>query len=351
MASLSYWTSPATLGRSFEVVKLLCFVCIGLILCDTLHFASFDWALIRGDRKRRWPYIPYLLVKVVWYLYSALNLAMIFAPTEIDYQGVMDGIEFCMGIIIVCCSSESLLAGRTVCVYSGTTRKVVSVVLIILGAALMVTWMAGVLDARVVWTAAAAQPWSTGGCIYVKVETRYFIKYLATIIFNFTVLILTTVGVRRVGSPPIGVILINHGLIYFLITTFANLVICILTLLRISPLMSLAGAVSSSCVSIMAATRLYVYLADETRPEDGSATTTHQLSPSVHSAPRRAISFIRNAAMEKHGAAVLSGGATDADEDVEKAERTCRGMSEEQVYEVYVGRMHQEKRGSTIRAN
>ncbi|KDQ11845.1 hypothetical protein BOTBODRAFT_135261 [Botryobasidium botryosum FD-172 SS1] len=331
MSSDSYWTSPATLSRSFEVAKLLCFVSIGLILCDTLHFASFDWSLIRGDRKRRWPQIPYFLVKVVWYVYSALNLAIVFAPTEINCQGVMEGIEFCMGTIVVCCSS--LLAARTVCVYSGTARRVVSAVLIVLGLALTGTWMAGVPDVRAVWTAAAAQPWSTGGCNYAKVETRYFVKYLVTIVFDFTVLVLTIIGVRRMGRPRIGAILVNHGLIYFFISMASNLIVCVLTLLRLSPLMSLVGAVPSSCVSIMAATRLYVYLTDDTRPKNGGAITISQLSSSS-STPKKLASLIRNAAGKRTSMSTKKGANPLG--DIEKGHPSIsNGISVERSFEIH----------------
>jgi len=334
MTSASYCSSPATLSRSFEVSKFLCFVSIGLILCDTIQFASFDWSIIRGDRKRRWPQIPYFLVKIVWYAYTGLNLYIIFAPTEINCQGVMDGIELCMGLITVCCSS--LLAARTICVYAGTARKVVSAVLFVLGLALTATWMAGVPDVHVVWNPAAAQPWSTGGCDYAKVETRYFVKYLVTIVFDFTVLILTIVGVRRMGGPRIGAILVNHGLIYFFISTAANLVVCILTLLRLSPLMSLVAAVPSSCVSIMAATRLYVYLTDDTRPRNGGAITASQLSSSTSSTTKKIASFIRNATVGKRNTAVASDGSR-SNEDLEKAAAkvTRNGVSVEHTYQIY----------------
>ncbi|KDQ18748.1 hypothetical protein BOTBODRAFT_29127 [Botryobasidium botryosum FD-172 SS1] len=302
MAS-SYWSQPSILTHAIEIGKVVNYVPIGLLLADNLSYASFDWAIIRGHRNYRWPQIPYFLAKIIWYPYVATIVTVLLSPHQVNCQGLMDANEFLMGLITVCCSS--LLAARTLCLYSGVRRKAVLILLSVLGLAHLGTWMAGVPDIRAIWTVAAAQPWSTGGCFFAGIETRYFVKYIVTIVFDLTVLILTIIGVARTGGSHIGDILIKHGLIYFIITTSANLVVTVLTILQLSPVMSTIAATPASCLAIMCATRLYVSLHEEARAQNAGAITMGQLTSSS-SAPKRIVSFFRSVAGKRSSPATTN---------------------------------------------
>lgn len=207
-----------------------------------------------------------------------VNFVIILTDTEVNCQGMMYAIEFLMGVIAVACSS--LLAARTVCVYTGTARTVVSVVVGVALLAQTATWMAGVPDVTAQWLPAAAAPWSTGACGFTAVASQYSAKYFVTVFVDALVLILTTVGVVRMGTSRIGEILVGQGIVYFVIVTVANLIVAILTVMQLSPLISLIGAVPSSAISIMAATRLYVYLAEAAAPQAGGVSSS-QLSGST----------------------------------------------------------------------
>lgn len=99
MPSAEFWMLPSTLAHSMEVAKLLCYGSIGLILADTIRFASFDLALIRNSRNRRWPQIPYLLARPLWYLYATSMLILLFTPREVNCQALMNTIEAFMGLV------------------------------------------------------------------------------------------------------------------------------------------------------------------------------------------------------------------------------------------------------------
>lgn len=151
--------------------------------------------------------------------------------------------------------------------------------------------MAGVTDVHVKWDPAAALSWSTGSCTFVNVATRYCVKYIVTIAFDFTVLALTVIGVRRMENTRIGEILIDHGIIYFVLTAFANLVVTVLTILQLSPVMTTLGASPASGVSIVAATRLYVSLHEEAHRPTSRVVTMDQLTSS--SFRKKIASFFR----------------------------------------------------------
>jgi hypothetical protein len=85
-----------------------------------------------------------------------------------------------------------------------------------------------------------------------------------TIVFDFLVLALAVYGILIMNSRSrFGDILIKQGVIYFLVSLAANIAITILTILKLSPLMSLMLSVPQSTICIIAATRLYSQLSIE----------------------------------------------------------------------------------------
>lgn len=206
--------------------------------------------------------------------------------------------------------SSILLACRTVCVFQGTARKVVTAAVTIGALGLSAAWLAGVNDIEMVWSEPGAFPWQTGACGPAVVPMRYFVKYLITILFDLFVLILTTVGVVRMsasGSSRIGSILVEQGLLYFLVTFLANLLVLIFTLIPSLPsLWNLFWAVPSSAVCLTASTRLYVNLAEAA--SSNHAVSNEQLT-SGSSTSEKFINFLtRN--KRKGGIPGVQSGAT-----------------------------------------
>lgn len=61
---------------------------------------------------------------------------------------------------------------------------------------------------------------------------------------------MTVVGILKIrGSTRLGAILFSQGVFYFTITAAVNLTICVIVLMQLSPLMSIAGAIPSCAVS------------------------------------------------------------------------------------------------------
>lgn len=90
------------------------------------------------------------------------------------------------------------------------------------------------------------------------------VKYVVTIAFDLIVLALTIMGIANMSTNSrVGDIITNQGLIYFLLTLVANLIITILTALKLSPTMSLIAAIPQSTICVIASTRLYSQLAKQ----------------------------------------------------------------------------------------
>ena len=83
-------------------------------------------------------------------------------------------------------------------------------------------------------------------------------------------------------NSRIGDVLIQQGLLYFVLTLVANLIITILTILKLSPTMSLIAAIPQSTICVIASTRLYSQLAKEATSKGNivSNNGNHQTSSS-----------------------------------------------------------------------
>ncbi|PWN43154.1 hypothetical protein IE81DRAFT_280241, partial [Ceraceosorus guamensis] len=266
-------------AHTFEYAKLLAFASAGAVLVDLIQFLPFDLSIIRGDRKRRWPQLAYFGAKLTWIVYIILNLSLLFTPTEINCQGMLIAIELCMGLLAISCST--LLAARTVCVFQagGNARRLVAIIVSVSVAGMAAAWFEGVADVKAAWLAEAAAPWSTGACSFLSVKRTYMVKYLLTVYVDILVFVLLLIGTCKMGTSRIGEVLVFQGACYLLVT-IPNIIIAVLTSMQLSPVISLIGAVPSSAISLMAATRLYVYLAEAAAVQP-SGVSTSQVSSTI----------------------------------------------------------------------
>lgn len=276
-----------------EVAKLLAYISAGFFLAEYVYTFTFDMSIIMGKRQRRLPQVAYLGAKYIWITYFTTNLIALWTIDKIDCQLLMDFTEIQMGLLV--CLSSFLLAFRTVCVYQGTARKMITTVLCIFGLGLVAAWMQGVTDVTSTWSPEAASLWTHGGCGYNAVKSTYWVKYVITIVFDLLVLVLTTVGIVRMnGESRIGDILIKHGVIYFILTFAANIVITVLTALQLSPNMSLLMAIPQSAVCVISSTRLYFSLVQNARPADGTMMTNYSNTFDSSMTNSKVTAFFRN---------------------------------------------------------
>ncbi|CAO1621865.1 unnamed protein product [Sympodiomycopsis kandeliae] len=282
--------SPVGIAQTVQSSLAILWICTGITAAEQVALAKFDWSLITGQRRRRLVQLAYFGAKLTWWAYTALNIVMNYGKGPFpSCQGLIIGIETCMSFIAI--FSSILLAARTVCVYQGNARKWVTAAVTIGAMGLAAAWLAGVNDIKMEWSTPGAYPWQDGACGPTMVHKRYFVKYLITILYDLFVLILTTVGVVRMsasGSSRIGAILVEQGILYFLVTFLANLLVLIFTLAPgLPPVWNLFWAIPSSAVALTASTRLYVSLA-----EAASHNTQHVTDSQLTSGSSKSGKFI-----------------------------------------------------------
>lgn len=132
------------------------------------------------------------------------------------------------------------------------------------------------------------------------------VKYVVTILFDLLVVVLTIVGIVQMNSSSrIGDVLIRQGLVYFLLTLAANLVVTVLTILKLSPTMSLIAAIPQSTICVIASTRLYAQLAEEATGKGHTSSSSfskqqqrqhgsHQTSTMASSSTSKLSTLFRN---------------------------------------------------------
>ncbi|CAD6925649.1 unnamed protein product [Tilletia controversa] len=266
------WHSELVQLQCFETIVILAWLTIGFVLREQIATARFDWEILTGKRERKWSQAIYLFVKIVWWVYVALNIVLVYTFNEIDCNTTMWVLEAFMGLMNVSCSI--LLACRTVCLYQGTARKVVTNTLIIFTLGLVAAWGQGVNSITTVWFPGAGKPWTTGMCVWTAVRTDYCVKYIVTIVFDLTVLMLTVYGVMRIEgfTTKIGQTLTSQGIVYFVVTCVVNALITGFTIAQLNPIMCLIVSMPCSGIAVTASTRLYLELAEGGRPSRPTKT-------------------------------------------------------------------------------
>jgi hypothetical protein len=290
MVDKAYWQSPAVTAHANDVNKMLSFMAIGFFFYDLILSIPFDRKVISGQKSLKWVHFAYFGTKLSFLGFIGVLLSIFWAQTDLNCTAQFRILEFFMGTTVV--TSSTLLAFRTLCVFQGKSKMIINCILGVLGLGMLAAWMQGVNDVSAFWdTSPGFAPYTEGRCHWTSVTNTYWVKYIVTILFDATVLGLTTVGIARMaGTSKLGMALIQQGFIYFFLTFLANLIIAIFTLLQLSPSMSLLVAVPQSAICVICSCRLHRELAESnTRRNEDNARA---LPPNDSISPQSGLSSL-----------------------------------------------------------
>ncbi|KIJ14734.1 hypothetical protein PAXINDRAFT_99985 [Paxillus involutus ATCC 200175] len=252
------WHSPSELATDALMYIKLMHALIGLYAWEFIVSLDFDWAILSGKKKFRWPLTFYFAGRYV--LLFAIIGALIGMDTsvEVNCKAVYDFSEFAGDAAVgLACINLSL---RTIALWSKNKWIIGILVVIILGHWSLIlqgmpvsaTWVPGV------------------GCTFVEGNTIIPAAiFVYSMCFDFVVLCLTAYKLawdpRRTGSSPLHTklarMIFTDGLVYFIVAFLANLTVTVFMILDLNPVMSVLfnapAAIASTIMASWAVRRLY----------------------------------------------------------------------------------------------
>ncbi|PVF98833.1 hypothetical protein CPB86DRAFT_796958 [Serendipita vermifera] len=245
------YNSQENIARLTNYRNAQSLVLTGVFFWELLVTSGFDWSIISGRRKFRWPMLAYFISRVAVGLHI-LSIVVNGQGKEIipcDRQVWILKITDAIAIW----SSSILLILRTLAVWSSDRR--VMVILGVLSAGLIVvyclTWQPSV------------NKFNGKGCVVLKSVPNSILltEFTYTMCFDLFITIMTIVKLwswRAQGG--ISRLLLENGVAYFVFATAGNLVQAVLPALNLSGLMNVIFLPVAMMISVIASTRVYIRL-------------------------------------------------------------------------------------------
>jgi len=248
------WSNPLEIAKDVEIFQKLAMVMLGLSTWEIIIQLPFDWSIVSRKRKARWPVFFYFYCKYsIWATVIGVVIATN-VTTKINCQVVYTFCHFLVNTSTGCASL--LLMLRTIAVWN--RRPFVMVPLVVISMGHWAFLLHGSRDIRSRWSDEAK------ACV-IDVVFPAFVeaKYVYTMVFDFIVLVLTTIGlVMSPARSSLWQLLFRQGIIYFVVACLANLVPTIFRLLNLNSIMNLMFALPAAIASSFVVCRSFISLAN-----------------------------------------------------------------------------------------
>ncbi|KAI0073351.1 hypothetical protein K474DRAFT_1710790 [Panus rudis PR-1116 ss-1] len=245
------WSSPAAIASELHAYVLLIHAIAGLYFWEFLLSLNFDFTVIYRYRTFRWPMVFYYLNR-----YSALATIIVMiwivdasASREINCSGPITTLQvfFFMSLLLASIN----LSLRTIALWSLNRYITASLVILLLGQLAIMTQI------RI------GGEWIPGeGCVPAEVPNRFVAAlHFYPMAFDLLVLILAIWKLRAFSArtfllSQLGPLLIRDGLLYYLISLSANIVVVVLDLLNLNAFMNSMFNIPAAMLMSVAATRV-----------------------------------------------------------------------------------------------
>ncbi|KIK77687.1 hypothetical protein PAXRUDRAFT_367124 [Paxillus rubicundulus Ve08.2h10] len=252
------WQSDSELATDSLIFIKLMHALTGLYAWECIISLDFDWAVLTGKKKFRWPMICYFAGRYLLLFAMISALIGLDIPIEVNCEGLYVFSQFAGDAAVgLACINLSL---RTIAIWSHDKWIIGILVLIILGhwslilqgVPVSATWVPGI------------------GCTLVEGNTTIAAAtFIYSMCFDFVVLCLTAYKLvwspRRTGSFALHTKLVrmifNDGLVYFIIAFLANITATVFMILNLNAVMSVLfnppAVIASTIAASWAVRRLY----------------------------------------------------------------------------------------------
>jgi len=245
------WNDPAEIGMDYRVYQACTLVLAGLATWEVVVTFPFDWSIITGRRKWRWPMALYFLCRLCLLLETWTLAIHSNAVTEVNC-GLLCWIDKVAEAGSICLSSL-ILGLRTYAVWGKNKRVGAGLVAFSIGQIAMWGYL------TVFWTSVWNPTYRLCEPTSMPAKPSFYISnYSYTIAFDCVTLALIIVKLfRHAGSGGICAVLLSDGIIYFIVTVIVNGTAATFAGLQLNVMMNTISIPTASVISTIAATYLF----------------------------------------------------------------------------------------------
>ncbi|KAJ7741926.1 hypothetical protein DFH07DRAFT_836996 [Mycena maculata] len=241
------WSSLAELQIDSTIFVKLMHACLGVYVWEWFISLQFDWEVLTGRKRFRWPLIfyfanRYLLLGAMAGIAIALD-----STTEINCQALYTFNQFAGDAAVGLASIN--LSLRTLAIWSQNLWIKIFLTVVILGHWSLI--LQGVL-LKASWSAAENTCIITGTNNTVLAAT-----FTYSMCFDLMVFLLNAykLGMKRKGSSRLTKMIFRDGLLFFFIAFLANLLATVFMFMNLNSIMNIIFNVPAAIASTIVATR------------------------------------------------------------------------------------------------
>ncbi|KAJ7597784.1 hypothetical protein C8J56DRAFT_328364 [Mycena floridula] len=265
------WSSLAELQRDAGVFVKFMHACLGVYAWEWFISLDFDWDVITGKKKFRWPMIFYFANRYLLLFAMAGIAVALDSTTEINCQALYTFNQLAGDAAVGLASIN--LSLRTIAVYGNSKWITALLVLVILGHWSLIL-QGTVLTA--VWSPEAQT------CAIIKTNNKILAAiFIYSMCFDLLVFLLNFYKFaiqgrnRDIGTSRLGKMIFSDGLAYFFIAFVANLVATIFMVLNLNSVMTIIFNVPAAIASTIVAGRVVRRLSNFTNQGPEMYSVTH----------------------------------------------------------------------------
>ncbi|KAJ4472271.1 hypothetical protein J3R30DRAFT_3524185 [Lentinula aciculospora] len=266
------WSDPQEVDRDSLAFDRIVFCFLGVTLWELFSTWEFEWSLLRGRRKLRWPLVFFFLSRYCILLAFVGIIVSLSVTTRINC-GALYVFNSWAGNMTLLCSSTSLML-RTIALWE---RKLT--VVAPLGLLCIAFWAIlyrTMFIVRADWSDAAQN------CVVTSTEPSLLnVTFFFTMGFDFVILVYTYVALvtKHTARTDLWKLLFHDGLVYFLVTFTANCIPAVFNVLNLNTPMNVVATTPAAAVSSIASCRAVMRLLDYTAGD----VYVHSVSGAAHS--------------------------------------------------------------------
>ncbi|KAF8332752.1 uncharacterized protein EI90DRAFT_2917914 [Cantharellus anzutake] len=244
------WSDPAEIVRDAGIFQKFCLALLGVSTWEVFAQLPFDYSMVTGQRKARWPLIIYLYCKYsLWFAVIGVNVALN-VTSKVDCQSLYVFNQFAGNTAIG--SASTLLMLRTIAIWSHKHAITIPLVVLSLG-----QW-AILFHVKSSWSEVSH------ACVVTGTKPAFIdLIYLYTMSFDFVVMVASVVGLLYTGGrSSLWILLFKQGVVYFVVAFTANLIPAVFLLLDLNPIMNIMFTIPAATATSIVACRSFVSLTD-----------------------------------------------------------------------------------------